>query len=52
MVIKGPWGLELFRLLTMVCLHERTHVINGTEPTHMQVSTGKTADSEQKCENL
>ena len=52
MVIKGPWELELFRLLTMICLHEPTRVINCSEPTHMQVSVGKTADSEQKCENL
>ena len=27
-------------------------MIDGTEPTHTQVSAGKTADSEQKCENL
>ena len=51
MVIKGPWGLELFRVLTVVCLHESTHVINGTEPTYTQVSAGKTLNRNAKiCE--
>ena len=36
----------------MVCLHEPTHVTDGTESTQTQVRAGKTADPEQKCENL
>ena len=49
---KGPWGLELFSVLIVVCLHEPIHVTGGTESTHIQVSAGKMADFEQKCENL
>ena len=45
-VIKGPGGLELLSILTVVRLHEPTHVIRRTESTHTQVRTRKMADSE------